>query len=137
MTRDENGVFQIRCRGFESDGSVRLAEQTVNTDEQGQQRRAVIAMEANGRFVVAWADRPNRGKAAQIFVRGFENDSKERFRSQDVSSIPGRRDRPGIAAPAMSAGDVFNPVLTPGRAEGAGARLVYPRRALPHRGENT
>lgn len=52
--RDQNGEFQIRCRGFESDGRVRLAERTVNTDEEGQQRRAVIAMEANGRFVVAW-----------------------------------------------------------------------------------
>jgi hypothetical protein len=118
--RDQNGVFQIRCRGFESDGSVRLAERTVNTDEQGQQRRAVIAMEANGRFVIAWADRPDRRAAAQIFVRGFQSDGKERFRTQGVSNIPdGRRDpnipgarmdRPAIAAPAMSTTDVFNPL---------------------------
>jgi hypothetical protein len=108
--RDENGVFQIRCRGFESDGSVRLVEQTVNTDEQGQQRRAAIAMEANGRFVVAWADRPNRGAGANVLVRGFENDGKERFSTRSVSSIPGgRRDSPAVAAPAMSTGDVFNP----------------------------
>jgi hypothetical protein len=121
--RDQNGVFQIRCRGFESDGSGRLwrvreegetvlkAEQTVNTDEQGQQRRAVIAMEAKGRFVVSWADRPNRGAAAQIFVRGFEADGSERFSTQGVSNIlGGRRDRPAIAAPAMSTTDVFNPL---------------------------
>jgi hypothetical protein len=30
--RDRNGFFQIRMRGFESDGRQRLSERTVNTD---------------------------------------------------------------------------------------------------------
>ena len=122
--RDENGVFQIRCRGFESDGSVRLAEQTVNTDEPGQQRRAVIAMEANGRFVVAWADRPNRGKDAEIYVRGFENDGKERFPAQGVSSI---RAAAGTGRPSPRLRCQRATCSTrsdPGRAQGAGANAV-------------
>jgi hypothetical protein len=120
--RDRNGFFQIRMRGFESDGRERLSERTVNTDPDGQQRRPAIAMEANGRFIVAWEDDKDNDGKANILVRGFSSDGSELYSTRGVSNITenpndpnlhlplGHRGRPRVAAPAMSWFDVFNPL---------------------------
>jgi hypothetical protein len=108
--QDKNGFFQIRMRGFESDGRERFRERTVNTDAAGQQRRPSIGMEANGRFTVAWEDDPDSDGRATIFVRGFSADGTEQFSTRHVSNIPGgHRGQPRVSAPAMSWWDVVNP----------------------------
>lgn len=108
--RDQNGFFQIRMRGFESDGSERVSERTVNTDSDGQQRRPGIAMEANGRFTVAWEDDPDNDGRADILVRGFSANGTELFATRHVSNIPGgHKGRPRITARAMDFLDLLNP----------------------------
>ena len=108
--RDRNGFFQIRMRGFESDGSERLSERTVNTNSDGQQRRPGIAMEANGRFTVAWEDDPDKDGRADILVRGFSVNGTELFATRHVSNIPGgHKGRPRVTAGAMDFLDLLNP----------------------------
>ena len=108
--RDRNGFFQIRMRGFESDGTERISERTVNTDSAGQQRQPSIGMEASGRFTVAWVDDPDNDGLGDILVRGFSANGEERFTTQQVSNISGgHKGNPRVAAPAMSLFDPFNP----------------------------
>lgn len=108
--RDKNGFFQIRMRGFESDGAVRFEERTVNTDADGQQFKPRICMEANGRFVVAWEDDKNNDKLFDILIRGFNPGGSEAFSTRHVSNIPGgTKRRPSLAAPAMHLFDPLNP----------------------------
>ena len=108
--QDGNGFFQIRMRGFESDGSVRLEERTVNTDADGQQFKPRICMEANGRFVVAWEDDKDNDTLFDILIRGFQPDGSQAFSTRQVSNIPGgNKRRPSLAAPAMQVFDPFNP----------------------------
>jgi hypothetical protein len=108
--RDRNGFFQIRMRGFESNGRERLSERTVNTNAAGQQRRPGIAMEANGRFAVAWEDDRNNDGRARILVRGFSADGTELFAPRHVSNISGGHKRcPRVAARARDLLDVLNP----------------------------
>jgi hypothetical protein len=112
--RDKNGYFQIRMRGFESDGRQRLSERVVNTDSDGQQCRPAIGMEANGRFVVAWEN--DADGRADILVRGFNSNGSELYRTKHVSNIQisnrnvdGHRGLPRVAMPAMSAFAPLNP----------------------------
>jgi hypothetical protein len=108
--RDRNGFFQIRMRGFESDGSERLSERTVNTDPDGQQRRPGIAMEANGRITVAWEDDADNDGRAGILVRGFAANGTELFAPRHVSNIPGgHKGRPRVTARAMDLLDLLDP----------------------------
>jgi Astacin (Peptidase family M12A) len=108
--RDRNDFFQIRMRGFDADGRERLAERTVNTDSDGQQHQPSIAMEANGRFTVAWQDDKDKDGLADILVRGFDANGQELFSPRHVSNIPGgHKALPRITARAMSLIDVLNP----------------------------
>jgi hypothetical protein len=108
--RDKNRVFQIRMRGFESNGRERFAERTVNTNPDGQQRRPAIAMEANGRFIVSWEDDADSDGRAEIFVRGFSAEGSEFYSTRNVSNIPGgHKGRPQVVAPAMDSLDLLNP----------------------------
>jgi hypothetical protein len=108
--RDRNGFFQINMRGFDADGTERLAQRTVNTDHEGQQRQPSIAMEANGRFTVAWQDDKDKDGLADILVRGFDANGQELFSPRHVSNVPGgHKALPRITARAMSLIDVFNP----------------------------
>jgi hypothetical protein len=108
--RDRNNFFQIRMRGFQADGVERLAEQTVNTDHEGQQRQPSIAMEANGRFTVAWQDDKDKDGLADVLVRGFDANGRELFAPRHVTNIPGgHKALPRITARAMSLIDVLNP----------------------------
>jgi len=105
-----DGYFNIRMRGFESDGRERLSERKVNTDADGQQRRPRIAMEANGRFTVAWEDDKNKDGQADILVRGFSANGHEIYSTRHVSSIlGGHKGHPCVTAPALSLFDPLNP----------------------------
>lgn len=113
--RDKNGFYQIRMRGFNSDGSQRFSERTVNTDEDGQQRRASIAMQANGRFLVAWEDDKDSNGQAEILVRGFRANGTELYTTRQVSNrLGGHKGLPIVAAPAMNSFDPFIPFTTMG-----------------------
>jgi hypothetical protein len=98
---DDNGVYQIRARGFAADGSVRIPTFTVNSAAKGDQRHPAIAMAPDGRFVVAWEEDPENDGTAQIFVRGFDAAGKPSFADRSVhADAKGTRLAPAIAMDA-------------------------------------
>lgn len=107
---DDNDFFEIRMRGFESDGAERFSERVVNPHFEGQQRRPAIAMEANGRFAVAWEDDQDADGRSTILIRNFYGDGSELFATREVSNISGgHKGKPSIVTAAMSWLDLFNP----------------------------
>src|SRR5262245_59019979 len=53
---DGDGLYQIKARGFNADGSEAVSDFTVNTVATEQQRDPAVAMAADGSFVVVWED---------------------------------------------------------------------------------
>ncbi len=95
---DGNGLYQIRARGYEADGSERFAARTVNGVATGQQRRPAIGMSDDGRFVVAWEDDQENDGDNQILARGFEADGSPRIADFAVpGAAAGNRIRPSLA----------------------------------------
>ena len=84
---DENGKYQIYARGFNTDGTERFADMTVNSVNDGQQLGPAVAMDSGGGFVVAWEDDQNLNGLYQIYARGFNADGTERFADMTVNSI--------------------------------------------------
>ncbi|MDX9720969.1 MAG: metallophosphoesterase [Myxococcota bacterium] len=95
---DANGSYQIHARGFNADGSQRLARFTVNSISAGQQFEPAIAMNASGRFVIAWADDPENDGSFQVLVRGFNADGSQAFADRSVhDNVTGDRRAPAVA----------------------------------------
>lgn len=102
--QDKNKVYQIKMRGFDQTGQVRIAEQTVNTVSKGQQLYPRIGMEGNGNFTVAWEDDQDKDGKSNILVRGFNSVGNEIYvKSKEVSSLSGGDKRvPSVATPTMA-----------------------------------
>ncbi len=95
---DNNGAYQIRARGFRPDGTQRLVDFTVNPVPDGQQTDPVIAMDASGHFVIAWEDDRDSNGSYQIYARGYNPDSSQRFAEIVVNSkADGNQRDPAIA----------------------------------------
>lgn len=69
--QDENGSFQILSRVFNSNGTQKRADFTVNSDSSGQQRGPVASVGEDGRFVVGWQDDMDDDGHPLILVRNF------------------------------------------------------------------
>lgn len=95
--QDNNGYYQILARGFYANGSERFADMTVNSVGSGQQLSPAVAMDYNGRFVVAWEDDKDGNGYYQILARGFNANGSQRFADRTVNSV--------------AAGQQFNPVM--------------------------
>ena len=78
---DGNGFFQILARGFEWDGTEKIADLTINSNGAGQQVRPAIAMgwDNTSDVVVAWADDGDGDGDFSPFVRGLRPNGVERF----------------------------------------------------------
>lgn len=96
--KDSNGYYQIFARGFNADGSQRFPDITVNSVSSGQQFRPAVAMDDNGRFVVAWEDDQDGNGVFQILARGFNADGSQRFADRTVNSTAAGQQR----KPAMT-----------------------------------
>ncbi len=100
---DDNGVYQIHGRGFNADGTERIARFTVNSVDTGQQRNPAIAMAPDGRFVVAWEDDPDKDGNYQVMVRGFSANGAQSFSDRSVhTDAVGTRLAPAIAMDASA-----------------------------------
>jgi hypothetical protein len=102
---DGNGYYQIKARGFNTDGTQRFAQRTVNPVEDGQQRRPAIAMDAQGNFVVAWEDDSDRNAFYQIKARGFNSAGNQSIAQFTVNSTASGQQR--VPAIAMNASGDF------------------------------
>lgn len=65
------GFYQIFARGFKADGTQKFAAVTVNNNGHGQQLKPAVAIDANGKFVVAWEDDNNGNGLFQILAARF------------------------------------------------------------------
>jgi hypothetical protein len=98
---DDNGVFQIKARGFDAAGQERFAPITVNTVATGQQLAPTVALAPDGRFVVAWQDDPESDDTYQVWFRGFHADGTERFADRSAhDDVAGTRIKPAVGLDA-------------------------------------
>jgi predicted phosphodiesterase len=96
--RDQNGMYQIRARGFRANGTQWLPDQTVNATSSGQQLRPAVATDAAGGFVVVWADDKNENDVYQIRARGYNANGTQRFSDRTVNDVSdGQQVRPDVS----------------------------------------
>jgi hypothetical protein len=93
-----DGIYQIKARGFNADGSERFSQRTVNAVAAGQQYRPAIGMDAAGNFVVAWEDDQGSDGIYQIKARGFRPDGSLLFGQILVNTVAtGQQRKPNVA----------------------------------------
>lgn len=96
--QDGNGYYQILARGFNSNGSQRFADRTVNSVAAGQQFNPDIAMDSNGDYVVVWEDDQNNDGDFTLLARGFNANGSSRISDFSVNSVTtGHQQSPTIA----------------------------------------
>jgi hypothetical protein len=81
--KDGNDFYEILMRGFNSNGSERFSDRTVNSNSAGDQRLPAMAMAPNGEFTVAWV-----WFDQGVYARGFNPDGSERFADVQVYDNP-------------------------------------------------
>lgn len=101
--QDGNGSYQIMARGFFAAGGGRFADITVNSEDDGQQRKPAISMDPTGRFVVAWEDDQDGNGFYQVMARGFNAAGTQRFADLTVNTVSdGQQLRPSIGMDAAA-----------------------------------
>lgn len=97
---NEDGVFQILARGFDSDGVERIPDFQLDWSGSAGQRSPVIAMSREGDFTVAWEDDVTGTGASQIMARGFYYNGLERFSTRQINAVggPGPHTAPTLAS---------------------------------------
>ncbi len=83
--QDKDGNFDVRCRGFDSDGAELFSDRLVNTRFDGEHRAPTIAVDTTGRFVIAWEDDNDNNGLWQIWARGFDAAGEERISAFNVN----------------------------------------------------
>jgi hypothetical protein len=99
--RNENSIYQIRAAGFNSMGTRRFGDITVNADLRGQQLKPEVAMAPDGSFVVTWEDDRNENGTYQIRAARFNSTGATRlFYEADITvneDSSGQQRRPDVA----------------------------------------
>ncbi len=92
--QDGNGFFDISARGSENT----FSEITANVEPDGNQLNPVIAVAANGSFVVVWEDDVDNNDFFQIWAAGFNANGSQLFNRITVNSeSAGQQKNPDIA----------------------------------------
>ena len=95
--KDQNH-HDIMARIFYGGGCEKVKQFTVNVNTDGDQMTPSVAMDKNGNFVVVWADDLDGNGMYQIYMRGFDETGKERFKTAVVNSKDtGQQRNPSIA----------------------------------------
>jgi hypothetical protein len=93
-----DGRYQIKARQFNSDGSPKGGQFTVNTNAAGQQLTPSVAVNPDGDFVVVWQDDTDGNGSYQIKARGYKHDGTGQFAQRTVNaSATGQQRRPVVA----------------------------------------
>ncbi|MBQ9396396.1 MAG: metallophosphoesterase [Proteobacteria bacterium] len=88
----------IMGRIFYGGGCEKVKQFTVNNPTAGDQMTPAVAMDKYGNFVVVWADDTDGNGYYQIYMRGFDENGKERFATTVVNSKDtGQQFNPSIA----------------------------------------
>ena len=100
---DNNGSYDIDGSGFYSGGSRRFGTIPINSGlTGGQQNNPAIAMDAEGNFVVVWADDNDNNDSYDIRGSGFDSDGRKQFGPIVINSglTGGQQNSPAIAMDA-------------------------------------
>jgi hypothetical protein len=95
--RDGNGYYQIVARSLDAGGLPAGNQFRVNEVSAGQHRKPTVALNASGRFVVAWEDDEDGNGHYQILGRLFDASgapSGNQFTVNEVDA--GQRRRPSV-----------------------------------------
>lgn len=87
---DESGALgnsDIYVRSFNADGTEKLHDFVVNSDQSGQQRNPDIAVDEQGNFVVVWEDDQDNNGYFEVMAKGFWADGSVRFDGLIVNSV--------------------------------------------------
>ena len=99
--KDQNNVYDILARGFESSGTQAFGDMTVNSNSNGQQRHPQVAFGADGSQVVVWEDDQDGNGSYQIRARGLNANGTEKFGDITINSVAsGQQRRPSIGIAA-------------------------------------
>ncbi len=121
---DGTGNHDIHARGFFPGGCEAFPDLRVNTNAAGHQASPDIAMDADGNFVVVYADDADGNGYFEIHARGFYADGSERFPRVRVNSVStGQQLRPAIAM----APDGRFVVAWEDESQGAGSPQIFVR----------
>jgi hypothetical protein len=95
---DENNAFQIYAAGFNSNGSKKWGDITVNKNSAGQQLNPDIDMAGNGSFVVVWEDDNNKNSIYQLYAAGFNANGSKKWNDITVNeNSDGQQRNPSVA----------------------------------------
>lgn len=87
---NRSGDYDIWARVFNSDGSVKIAEFKVHSNQTSNQEWAQVAMSADGKFAVTWSD--NRSGTYESYMRLFDATGTAMTGDTLVSSMSGAQD---------------------------------------------
>ena len=91
----------IEGRIFYGGGCEKVSQFRIHKDKSGDQKTPVTAMDIKGNFVVVWADDSDGDGDYDIWMRGFDENGKERIPQTHVNSImKGQQSNPSIAMAA-------------------------------------
>lgn len=95
---ENNGLYNIRGRGFHANGTQRFSERTVAMTGPGSELDPSVAMADDSSFVITWADDTDYNGFYQINARGFFDNGTERLAAFTVNSAgAGQQIQPDIA----------------------------------------
>ena len=98
---DSFNEYNVYAQRFGADGSKLGGEFQVNTHTNDDQWRSVVAMDADGDFVIAWTSRGQDSPGDNVYARRFDRDGNPlsgEFRVNTETS--GSPDEPSIAMDA-------------------------------------
>ena len=84
---DGNRFYQMKARGFDADGDERIAQFTVNSRADGQQKDPAIGMSPDGYFFIVWSDDKEDDGQWQIWGRGFYPDGVQRREDFNINDF--------------------------------------------------
>jgi Astacin (Peptidase family M12A) len=97
--RNENSLGQIRARAFDAEGVEATPEFAANPRGGGDQQRARLAVDRDGRTYVVWEDDEDRNGVFQIHATAFDAAGERSLKSVTVNTRwRGQQRRPAIAS---------------------------------------
>jgi len=120
----QSAPYQVYARGFNADGSQRVAQWVVNPETEGSLLLPVVAVDNQGRSVVIWGEDAEGSGAFQLYGRAFNADGSQwlaRFTVNTVTNL--QHPRPAVG---MDASGNFVVAWEDSRA-GASQQQVYAR----------
>ncbi len=120
----KNGVY---ARVFNADGSARTGEILINNNKTDEQMLPSVAIDASGRFVVAWQSYDTNALSYDIYARSYNADGSTLSAEKRITTDAGDQVLASVALDA--AGNVVIAYQSKGQDNADGKEGIYLRRA--------